>query len=120
MRSIGNRADYRRSLLLESSRAGILHGRSCGRHPNTSSENSEKSTSYSVRMPSVSGSISPACPNDFMSRLKPDRSNNTVRREAKASFKHIYVSSIIDLIPQLIRFIQKLTLQRSCCLLASV
>lgn len=49
-----------RSLLMLISSGGMVQGRLWGRHANTSSENSEKSTSYSVRIPSVSGSISPA------------------------------------------------------------
>lgn len=51
---------YLRSLLLLISSGGMVQGRFLGRQANTSSENSEKSTSYSSRMPSVSGSISPA------------------------------------------------------------
>lgn len=51
---------YLRSLLLLNSSAGMVQGRFLGRQFNTASENSEKSTSYSMRMPSVSGSISPA------------------------------------------------------------
>lgn len=47
----------------------MVHGRFLGRQSNTSSENSEKSTSYSVRMPSVSGSISPAWPRVLASWL---------------------------------------------------
>lgn len=66
---------YLRSLLLESSWAGMLQGQSWGRQFKTSSENSEKSTSYSVMMPSVSGSISPACPNVFASLLEPEKNN---------------------------------------------
>lgn len=51
----------------------MLQGRSWGRQFKTSLENSEKSTSYSVRMPSVSGSISPACPKVFASLLKKEK-----------------------------------------------
>lgn len=58
-----------KSRLLASSSGGMVHGRSCGRQAKTSSENSEKSTSYSIRMPSVSGSISPAWPRVLARRL---------------------------------------------------
>lgn len=61
---------YLRSLLFLISSGGMVQGRFLGRQSNTSSENSEKSTSYSIKMPSVSGSISPACPSDLASRLQ--------------------------------------------------
>lgn len=61
---------YLRSLLLLISSGGMVQGKFLGRQSNTSSENSEKSTSYSIRMPSVSGSISPAWPRVLWSWLQ--------------------------------------------------
>lgn len=58
-----------RSLLALSSSGGMDQGRFLGRHSSTSLEKSEKSTSYSMRMPSVSGSISPAWPSVLASLL---------------------------------------------------
>lgn len=58
-----------RSLLVLSSSGGMDQGRFLGRHSSTSLEKSEKSTSYSMRMPSVSGSISPAWPSVLASLL---------------------------------------------------
>lgn len=69
-----------RSLLFRISSGGIFQGRFLGRQSNTSWENSEKSTSYSIRMPSVSGSISPAWPRVLASRLR-----GTTEREKRFS-----------------------------------
>lgn len=64
---------YLKSLLLASSPGEITQGRFWGRHSRTSGEKSEKSTPYSVRIPSDSGSISPACPRLLHNCLQKER-----------------------------------------------
>lgn len=63
---------YLKSLLLASSLGEIDQGRLWGRHSRASGEKSEKSTPYSVRIPSVSGSISPAWPRLLASCLQKE------------------------------------------------
>lgn len=64
---------YLKSLLLASSPGEITQGRLWGRHSRASGGKSEKSTPYSVRIPSVSGSISPACPRLLANCLQKER-----------------------------------------------
>lgn len=75
-----------KSFLLAISSGGMFQGTFLGKHSSTLSEKSEKSTSYSVRMPSVSGSISPAWPNVFASRLRGgDRAKGRVQEHENPS-----------------------------------
>lgn len=82
---------YLKSLLLAISPGEITQGRLWGRHSRASGEKSEKSTPYSVRIPSVSGSISPACP-----RLLA----NCLQKERDAFFKCIITTVMLLLSPQ--------------------
>lgn len=95
-----------RSLLFVSSSGGIVQGRFLGKQSNTSSENSEQSMSYSVRMPSVSGSISPAWPKVLASRLR-EKILQTIKIISK---QEVYSQPCWSKVH---------TLQRSCCLMAS-
>lgn len=81
-------------------------GRFFGRHSSTSSEKSEKSTSYSMRMPSVSGSISPAWPSVLASLLV----GGTEEGRLVGSQSHLLHNNV---------GVATLTLLQSCCYLAS-
>lgn len=77
----------------------MLQGRFWGRQLKTSSENSEKSTSYSVRMPSVSASISPACPNVFASRLKTTLRNTVIKHNCECKTHHLEDIQVTQISP---------------------